>query len=232
MEKDEIRLGDLHRMFIGNAPWEFLIEIFIRTVFIYCIFYLLVKWLGKRMNGQLTLTEMVVMLSLGGIIAVPMQTPDRGLLQGIIVIVCAFVFQRGISLLGFYSGRMEKIIQGRAKLLVKDGRLCLGEMRSARITHYQLFAKLRKQEIHHLGKVKRVYLEAEGLFSIFEEEEEKPGLSTLPEEDADILTRQKSAKGKMACHNCGNVVDTDVASETSTSCKVCGRTKWVPAVME
>lgn len=232
MKKEDIRLSDLHRIFVGNAPWEFLLEIFLRTLFIYIAFYLLVRWLGKRMNGQVTLTEMIVMLSLGGIIGVPMQSPDRGVIQGIIVILCALLFQRSISLWGFYNHKIEKWTQGRAKMLVKDGKLNLEVMSKARISHYQLFAKLRGKEIYQLGKVKRVYLEAEGLFSIFEDDKGCCGLSTLPEEDTEVIHRQESAEGKWACRNCGEVIElkSESAEIRLPPCPECSLKQWVPAV--
>lgn len=38
--------------------------------------------MGKRMAGQLTTSEMAVMITLGAIVAAPIQLPDRGLITG------------------------------------------------------------------------------------------------------------------------------------------------------
>lgn len=230
MKKEEIQLDDLHRILVGNAPWEFLFEVFLRSLFIYVAFYIMVRWLGKRMNGQLTLTEMVVMLSFGAIIGLPMMSPDRGIVQGIVVIVCAFIFQRSISLWGFLNPTIEKWTQGRAKMLVKNGKLNLKEMSEARISHYQLFAKLRAKEIYQLGNVSRVYLEAEGLFSIYKNMEERCGLSTLPLEDTSLIERQQKETGKWACGNCGEVVDTSADTTNIPPCPYCKLANWLPAV--
>lgn len=232
MNKEDIRLSDLQRIFVGNAPWEFLLEIFLRSLFMYVAFYLLVRWLGKRMNGQLTLTEMVVMLSFGAIIGVPMLTPDRGIIQGMIVILCAFIFHRSISLWGFYNQIIEKLTQGRAKMLVKNGKINLDAMSEARVSHYQLFSKLRAKEIYQLGEVKRVYLEAEGLFSIYKSKEDRPGLSTLPEEDVELIHRQEKAEDQWACKNCGELLETlpSIIGFTFPNCPECRLNVWVPAV--
>src|SRR5438874_3764069 len=100
MKKDEIHLEDIKRILFGQAPPEFLLETFIRTLIIYIVLLLVIRWLGKRMSGQLTIMEMTVMLTLGAIVAVPMQMPDRGLLQGILILLCVAGLQRGVSLLG------------------------------------------------------------------------------------------------------------------------------------
>jgi uncharacterized membrane protein YcaP (DUF421 family) len=88
MKKDEIHLEDIQRILFGQAPPQFLLEVFIRTVVIYISLLFIVRLLGKRMSGQLTIMEMAVMLTLGAIVSVPMQMPDRGLLQGALLLLC------------------------------------------------------------------------------------------------------------------------------------------------
>jgi len=85
MRKEEINWDDWLRILIGTAPAEFLLEVLISTIIIYLFVLLTLRLMGKRMGGQLTISELVVMLRLGAIVSVPMQIPDKGLLQGIIV---------------------------------------------------------------------------------------------------------------------------------------------------
>ena len=95
MKKEEIKPWDWQRIFLGEAPAEFLLEVLIRTIVIYLVLLVVLRLLGKRMDGQLTLTEMAVMITLGAIVSVPMQIPDRGILMGVVALVCALIFQRG-----------------------------------------------------------------------------------------------------------------------------------------
>src|ERR1700712_1371556 len=139
MKKEEIHLGDILRILFGQTPPVFLIEVFIRTVIIYIILLFVVKWMGKRMNGQLTIMELAVILTLGAIVSVPMQMSDRGIFQGVILLVIAGLFQRGITLLGVRKGRMEDLIMGKCSLLVEDGILKLDQMEKDRITRQQVF---------------------------------------------------------------------------------------------
>jgi uncharacterized membrane protein YcaP (DUF421 family) len=226
MNKD-IKLTDLSRILFGNTPPEFLLEVFIRTIFIFVALIIVMRWLGKRMNGKLTITEMAVVLTLGAIVSVPMQTPDRGLLQGFIVLTCALLFQRGISLWGFKHKKIELLTQGTMNMLVKDGVIQLQAMKEARISNQQLFATLRSKKVHQLGQLKRVYLEASGMFSIYEEKNKKPGLSTLPETDRDILDTQTFSKDTCACSHCGY---TQMPDE-NRSCPTCGNEQWKPAIL-
>jgi hypothetical protein len=65
MKKYEIHLADWQRMLFGQSPPVFLLEVLIRTIIIYVFLLFVLRWLGKRMSGQLTILEMAVMLTLG-----------------------------------------------------------------------------------------------------------------------------------------------------------------------
>jgi len=176
MKKEEIYLWDIKRILFGQAPPGFLIEVFIRSLIIYVAAIVLMRWLGKRMNGQLTIVEYAVMVVMGATVSVPMQIPDRGLLQGFVVMLCILLFLRGINWIAFHNGRFEKLVQGEASILIKDGVLNLKELNRTKISQQQVFEMLRAKQIYHLGKVKRLYLEACGIFSVYQEEQPKPGL--------------------------------------------------------
>ena len=106
MKKEEIHFGDFNRWLYGLTPPQFMIEVAIRTVLIYLILLLVVRFLGKRMSGQVTLVELSVMMTLGAIVSPVMQIPDRGIIFGAIVLIVALVFQRGLNL---WAVRNEKI---------------------------------------------------------------------------------------------------------------------------
>src|SRR3954463_8233878 len=120
MKKFEIHLADWQRILFGQTPPVFLLEVFVRTLIIYMFLLFVLRWLGKRMSGQLTILEMAVMLTLGAIVSVGMQTPDRGITLSMIVLFCTLAFQQGLSWLGIKSARVEEISQGRISTLLKD----------------------------------------------------------------------------------------------------------------
>jgi len=103
---EKVKAFDLDRMLFGEAPPEYLIEIFFRGLVLYLFILFIVRWLGKRMAGKLTITEMVLMVTLGGSIAVAMQAPDGGTLVGFVVLTCALLFERGLSRLILLSKKI------------------------------------------------------------------------------------------------------------------------------
>src|ERR1700712_2334110 len=147
MRKEEIHLGDLHRWLFGQTPPVFMVEVIIRTVLIFIILLVIVQLFGKRMSGQMTLVELSVMITLGAIVSPVMQLPDRGVIFGAIALLVALLFQRGLNYLSVKNDKIEKIADGTAALLVKDGVLLVDELSKANISKQQIFSMLREKGI-------------------------------------------------------------------------------------
>jgi uncharacterized membrane protein YcaP (DUF421 family) len=225
MKKEDVRFGDMARLFLGDAPPEFLIEVFLRTLLIFLFLLFVVRIMGKRMTAQLTIIEFAVMLTLGAIAAPPMQLPDRGLVPGIVVMICALGFQRGISYFSIKRARVEEITQGTASLLVKNGIIETKKITKLRITHEQLFSHIRQKGIYNLAQVKRAYFEGCGIISIYYEDNGRYGLPTLPLDEVDSLEQTRSNTFS-ACTNCGH---TQVGNDTA--CNNCNHHQWTPAII-
>lgn len=228
MKKEQIHLWDIKRILFGEAPPEFLLEVLIRSLIIYVAAIIAMRLLGKRMNGQLTIIELSVIVMMGATISVPMQIPDRGILQGFVVLLCILIFLRGINHIAYFNPGFEKLVQGEASTLVKDGVLNLKELDRTKITHQQVFEILRAKKIYQLGNVKRMYLEACGIFSVYTEKEPKPGLPIFPPNDDKILQEQKRPKEKVqVCCNCGTIQK----NKSVKSCTYCGSAQTTEAII-
>ncbi|TXK52638.1 DUF421 domain-containing protein [Pontibacter qinzhouensis] len=228
MEKNDINISDLERILTGENPWLFLVEVFVRTVLIYLLLYAVLRLLGKRMNAQMTITEMAVMITLGAIVSVPMQITERGILPTFVALLCTIAFQRGLNLWAFNNGKVEAITQGEVSLIIKDGCLQMKAFDKSNVTREQVFSQLRKQKVQHLGQLERVYFEACGHFSIFKHENIKPGLSILPQQDKKLWEEQPKADGHFSCFRCGNTIEAE--NEPDQTCNNCDDNHWVHAM--
>src|SRR4051812_42178617 len=101
MGEQQIRILDVKRWLIGETPWTFLIEVAVRGVTIYVFLLLAIRLMGKRVAGQLSLSELAIMVTLGAAIGVPMETPQNGLLPGLVILLIAVFYQRGIGYLSY-----------------------------------------------------------------------------------------------------------------------------------
>ncbi|UOQ77945.1 DUF421 domain-containing protein [Hymenobacter sp. 5516J-16] len=228
MKKEDIHLSDWNRILFGDAPVAFTLEVVVRTVLIYFIFLLIMRLMGKRMNAQLTITELAVMVTLGAIVAVPMQIPNRGLLPAVALLLLVLFLQRGLNWLAVKRRKVEVVLQGDVTILAKNGVLQIDKLQQERVSHEQLFAQLRAEKVTHLGQVKRVYMEADGSFSVFKLTPPVPGLTVLPEQDDRLRRTQPPAPDQKTCNYCGYLATpTDHAGNR---CPNCGQQQWVAAV--
>jgi uncharacterized membrane protein YcaP (DUF421 family) len=169
---------------------------------------------------------MAVMLLLGAIVSAPMQMPDRGLLQGVLLLFLILFFQQWITDRMRKKERLEQILQGQVSILVADGELQFHEMNRVNISHEQIFAVLRAQQIYNLGEVKRLYLEVSGEFTTYKQQEPKPGLSILPRMDDGIHKLQTIVEGsEKVCGYCGHLHQVEPQAGTHT-CDKCGKQEW------
>jgi uncharacterized membrane protein YcaP (DUF421 family) len=218
MNKEDIHLYDVYRILFGNAPVVFLVEIVIRSVITYIILLAVIRVLGKRMSGQLSFTEMAVMLMLGAIVSSAMQIPERGIIEGCFVLLLVLLMQRLITRYMFKSPRLEDKVLGKMFLIVKDGVLQTKELSSEYISRTQIFGILRAKSIINLGMIKRLYLETSGSFTMYTYKNERAGLSLLPREDEALFNSQQLVNDKKVCNICGQLYELNRVPSTCHNC--------------
>lgn len=227
MKTEDIKLTDIKRILIGDAPLYFLAEVLIRTCIMYILLLIVVKLLGKRMSGQLTITELAVMILMGAIVSAPMELPERGVVQGLVILVLLLLLHQALTWLEVKYKKIEHLTQGSVAVLVKDGIIQLQALRRERISKDQLFAVLRNKNIFQLGQVQRVYLETCGLFTVYKATQTIPGLSTYPPEE-DHHQLEKTQSHHNSCQMCGYTVKT---TEHTGHCPLCGQNHWETATL-
>lgn len=226
MEPFEIYLSDYQRIFIGEVPGSFYIEIIIRAVLIYIILIASMRLMGRRMASQLSRIEMAAMVSLAAAIGVPLQSADRGILPALVIAIVVVSVERGISYFASRNEKFEQITQDDLDTLVKDSVLQLEPMKKTRITKDRLCAHLRSEQVTHLGAVERLYMEADGSFTLIKNAEPKPGLNILPAWDEEFI-KELNRTELLVCKNCGNQ-----KPETDSTCSNCANEEWDNAVID
>jgi len=227
MEPYQIHLDDWKRIFIGEVPVGFYLELITRAFFIYVLLMIAMRLMGKRMASQLSRNELIAMVSLAAAVGVPLLAPDRGLLPSVIIALVVVTVQWLISIIDMKSEKVESITQDELSILVSDGKMDLKKMKDSRITRERLFAQLRSKSLTNLGQVKRLYLEAGGAFTLIEEKEPKPGLSILPQYDKEFQDMQKKDPSTSVCNECGNQRKSSL--DINAPCERCGQIQWKEA---
>jgi uncharacterized membrane protein YcaP (DUF421 family) len=228
MDKDAIHLADWYRILIGNVPGTFYFEILIRVAVVYLILVVSMRLMGRRMASKLSRNEMAAMVSMAAAIGVPILDTQRGLLPALIIACVIVVYQRIISRRAAKNENFEGISQGILTTLVENGVIKLDGLREVGVSRELLLAQLRSEGIVHLGHVKRLYLEANGAFTLIEAEEPKPGMSILPFWDTEYIAEQEPVADQLVCNYCGQPHPGKENKEAV--CSTCGREEWVEPI--
>lgn len=221
-------MGDLLlRWLMGEAPWIFAAEVLLRFLFIYLFLLLVMRLMGRRFAGQLSIIDLAIMIMLGAAIGAPLQTPEKGILTTIVLLITLLGCFRLLSWGAFYSHRLEVLTQGDATLLVMDGRLALEHLHHAEFSRDRTFSELRSMGIQHLGEVRRAWLEPSGRVSLLLYRKPRSGLWLLPAQN-ETFNQHIAVNGCFACGHCGYVMRSEQQPEQQ--CNYCAQQTWRQAV--
>lgn len=217
----------MHTWLIGAAPWSFALEVVLRFLIIYLALLLVLRLMGRRFAGQLSIVELAIMVMLGAAIGPPLQTPEKGILPTVVLLVTLFGCFRLLSWLSFRSHRLEALSQGEATMLVQDGRLALEHLRHAELSRARIFSELRALDVQHLGELRRAWLEPSGRVSLLRYRQPRAGLWILAEQSREFDQRIL-VEASYACGRCGFVVDQE--EPPREACRYCHGERWEHAV--
>jgi len=226
--QSEINITDWHRILFGDVPGSFYVELVIRSAVIFLVLMFSMRFMGKRMSGLLSRNELVAMISLAAAVGIPLTSPDNGILPAFIIALIVIFVARWISARAASSREFEKYAIGEMDVLVSNAVIDLQTIKRVRVSRERLVEHLRSSGVKQLGVVKRLYLEANGTFTLIKNEEAVPGLSVLPHWDTDINERFKYHDDIMVCEACGFTLKTHVSQ--GTKCPHCGAQSFTKAV--
>jgi len=226
---EDIHLSDWRRILIGEVPLEFYLEVVVRTVVIFVILIASMRMIGKKIVSQVGQSEMIATIVLAAAVGISLQSPDRGLIPALIIALVVILVQKGITRGIIHSEKFETLTQDSLTTLIRDGVCELHSMKRSRITPERLRAQLRNSGIRHLGEVNRLYLEANGSFTLLQNQPPKEGICILPDWDKPFRERVCKLTHLSACRHCGQLWEGLVSERTK--CTNCGWDKFEQAVI-
>jgi uncharacterized membrane protein YcaP (DUF421 family) len=216
------------RLLFNDLPVTFLLEVMFRTAIMFTVVLLTLKFAGKRGVKQLSIFEIVIIISLGSAAGDPMFYEDVGLLPAMLVFLIILTMYRGVTWLLAKSKRFENFIEGKIHCLIEDGQFSLESFEKEDLAQDEFFTELRLKSIEHLGQVRNAYIETNGDISVFyyPDDEVKFGLPIRPQL-YNLKSTQIPKSGIYACTFCAN---TQKLEPTTAKCTVCNRDEWVEAI--
>jgi len=216
------------RVLINDHPYEFLFEVIFRSVIMFVILLITLRFTGKRGVKQLSIFETVIIIALGSAAGDPMFYEDVGIIPAVTVFFVIILLYRFVTMLTGKFKWFEKLLEGETKCLIQEGKFSIASFKKEGLAQDEFFSELRLYSIEHLGQVKNAYLETSGEVSVFfyEDEDVKYGLPILPQL-FEQRSKQISKDGIYACTFCAH---TQEIKTGFSSCEICKKTEWVEAI--
>jgi len=156
---------------------------FFRTIILYILVLIVMRFMGKREIGQLQPFELAISIMIADLATIPMAEPGIPITSGIIPILGLLVMHLTISLINLKSIRAREIICGKPSILIYRGKIQEDKLKKERFTINELEERLRDQNIFNIGDVEYAILETSGQITVIQ----KPDKRTTTPKDFNIL---------------------------------------------
>ncbi|MBL4918903.1 DUF421 domain-containing protein [Szabonella alba] len=209
---------DLQRMFLGEDPPLFLLEILLRIAIIWPWTMLLLRWIGGRSISQLSLIEFLLVIALGSAVGDSLFYPEVPLFHAMLVIFVIIAIDKAIDHAIRRVQIAKRIFDGRPVEVMTNGVMRVSLMGARQIGSLELMELLRLKGVRNLGSVHRAYMEPSGQLSVFAADPPLTGLPIMPPVEAHDPDRAQV--GARCCLNCGRLGD------LAADCPNCGADNW------
>lgn len=156
---------------------------FIRTIILYILVLVVMRFMGKREIGQLQPFELAISIMIADLATIPMAEPGIPITNGIIPILGLLIMHLTISVINLKSVKLREIICGKPSILIYRGRIVEKNMKKERFTINELEERLRGNNVFDIGDVEYAILETSGQVTVIQ----KPNKRTTIPEDFGIL---------------------------------------------
>jgi len=220
---------DIQRMLIDEFPISFLLEVGFRATFAFLAVFLFLKSSGRRGIRQLSLFELVVILTLGSAAGDVSFYHDVPLLPVAVVFLTLLLLYRMTVLVMTKSKKFEAWIDGLPVTVIRNGLYEPKSLEKLNISSSEILMELRQRGVEHLGQVRLALMETDGDISLYfyEQEDVRPGMSVLPlEHRAEFI--KVPATGLYCCVSCGFAESIQAGQQAR--CSRCDHDIWSTAL--
>lgn len=143
----------------------------LRTVLTYFVVLVVMRVMGKREIGKLSIFDLVISVMIAEIAVISIVEPSKQMLHAFIPMAVLLAIQVGTSLLLLRFRALRSFFDGKPAIIIEKGQLNRDVMRKQRYNLEDLMAQLREQQIASVGDVEFAVLEPSGKLSIIKKDE-------------------------------------------------------------
>ena len=151
---------------------ESYINIIIRTLIGFFSFFILKRFMGKREVGQLSLFDLIIILSMADLMVLGIDGFEDDIFYSLIPMVIVAIIQIVIALVSLKFAKIRNIVDGKSSYIIINGQVDINEMKKQRYNMDDLYTQLRSEGIKSIQEVEIAVLETSGKLSSFKKKED------------------------------------------------------------
>ena len=159
--------------------WD-LINVLLRTLISYVLLIILMKFMGKREVGQLSLFDVMILLTIVDIMVVGIEKYDSTLWFSFLPMILLALIERFLGFLSIRIPALRRLLDGKEAIIIQNGKLQDKTMLKERYNMDDLLLHLRQKNIRSIEEVEYAILETNGRLSVFTKEENTDDIYPLP----------------------------------------------------
>jgi len=150
-------------MFQLSVPWW---EFIVRGVVVYLFLLVFLRLTGRRQIGQYDPFDLVLLLILSNAVQNSMNAGDNSLVGGLISASTLMLCHVALARLAFHFPRVGYWVDGKAQVLIDQGKIDQNLMRQELLTREDVEAALRAGGCLHAHEVERATIETNGQITV------------------------------------------------------------------
>lgn len=226
-----IEAFDWNRMFWGDAPPLFALEILLRVAVILLWTAILLRWIGGRSISQLSIVEFLLVIALGSAVGDSLFYPEVPLAHAMLVILAVVLVDKGVDIAIRRWAKAKAVIDGTPVPVVEQGHILGDGTSRQQIGNTEVMEMLRLKGVCNLGAVEHAYLEPSGSLSLFKADPPRLGLRIVPPPELGPLPPPRAGQAA-CCGNCGWLMPAQAdlgPPDAQIPCPACAARHWTRA---
>ena len=146
-----------------SVPWW---EFVLRGIVVYLFLLVFMRLTGKRQTGQYEPFDLILLLILSNAVQNSMNAGDNSLVGGLISASTLMLCHAALARLAFDFPRVGYWVDGKAQILIDQGKIDQNLMRQELLTREDVEAALRSGGCLHAHEVERATIETNGQITV------------------------------------------------------------------
>lgn len=145
------------------------IFLILRVLLIFMSIMIIIRILGKREVGELSIFDLVVLLLIADLGSIGIDEPSK-LGISIISLVLLLLLQKFFSLLLIKVSKLRTLFDGDPTIIIQNGFINMRAMKKEMYSIDDLITQIREKKIMDLSEISLAILETNGTLSVFRKE--------------------------------------------------------------